>query len=73
MVGIRSPKHFLRLVKAYREDLQVWHSFLESFNGRALWMSDPVSNFDLELTDAGGESGFEEFFQGSFAGPWPQS
>ncbi|XP_040211442.1 uncharacterized protein LOC120942272 [Rana temporaria] len=73
--GVRLPNHYVRLVKEHREDLWVWHSFLEAFNGRALWMSGPVSNFDLELyTDAAGGSGFGAFFQGQWsAGPWPQS
>lgn len=73
--GIKSPTHFVRLVKTHREDLRVWNTFLESFNGRAMWMSGPVSNFDLELfTDAAGSTGFGAFFQGRWsAGPWPQS
>ena len=72
--GVSSPNHFVTLGRVLREDLRVWHSFLESFNGRALWMAGPVSNFDLELyTDAAGSTGFGAFFQGKWcAGPWPQ-
>lgn len=64
--GIMSPKHFVRLLKVHRKDLETWHSFLESFNGRALWMAGPVSNFDLKLfTDATGSAGFGGLFSGT--------
>lgn len=71
--GIQSPRHYVILRKEHREDLRVWHTFLESFNGRALWMSEPVSNFDLELfTDAAGSTGYGAFFHGQWsAGTWP--
>ncbi|XP_077342712.1 uncharacterized protein LOC143987679 [Lithobates pipiens] len=39
--GAVSPKHFVRLSRDHRADLQVWHVFLDSFNGRALWMAGP--------------------------------
>lgn len=71
--GVTSPTHYVRFVQAHREDLMVWHVFLANFNGRAVWMSRPVSNFDLELyTDASDLAGFGAFFQGKWsAGPWP--
>ncbi|XP_077309889.1 pancreatic lipase-related protein 2-like [Lithobates pipiens] len=65
--GVRSPTHFLSLNKEHREDLRVWHDFLEPFNGCALWMSGPVGNCDLELF-----TGFGAFFKGQWcAARWP--
>lgn len=41
----------------------MWYEFLASYNGRAVWMSGPVSNFDVELvTDAAGSMGYGAFF-----------
>lgn len=53
----------------------MWYEFLASYNGRAVWMSGPVSNFDVELvTDAAGSTGYGAFFQGQWSvEPWPQS
>lgn len=62
---VESPKHFVRLTKEHREDLRIWHLFLEHFNGRALWMPGPVSNFDLKVIHGcGGIHGFQGFFPG---------
>lgn len=73
--GVKRPTHFIRLTREHREDLKVWYEFLTSYNGRAVWMSGPVSNFDVELvTDAAGSTGFGAYFQGRWsAEPWPQS
>lgn len=63
--GIRSPTSVVRLVKAHRENLRVWHTFFvwESFHGRALWILGPVSNFDMEIiTDTVGSTGFGVFY-----------
>ncbi|XP_077338353.1 uncharacterized protein LOC143983017 [Lithobates pipiens] len=73
--GVTAPTHFVRLRREHREDLRAWHEFLESYNGRAMWMSGPVSNFDVELvTDAAGSTGYGAFFRGRWsAEPWPRS
>ncbi|XP_077309137.1 uncharacterized protein LOC143928250 [Lithobates pipiens] len=73
--GVRAPTHFIRLTEEHRDDLGVWHDFLSSYNGRAVWMSGPVSNFDVALvTDAAGSTGYGAFFQGRWsAEPWPRS
>lgn len=74
MAGVTSPKHFVRLVKEHREDLRVWHSFLDPFNGRALWMSGRSVNLIWSCTRTASSTGFAAFFQGRWsAGPWPQS
>lgn len=71
--GIQSPTHFIRLTREHREDLKVWHTFLESYNGRSVWMEGPVSNCDMDLvTDAAGSTGYGAFFQGQWsAEAWP--
>lgn len=73
--GAKSPAHFIRLSAALREDLSVWVSFLEIFNGRSLFLADPVSSWELKLfTDASGSHGFGAYFQGEWcAAPWPDS
>lgn len=56
--GVKAPAHFIRLTKDHREDLKVWYQFLSEYNGRSVWMSGPVSNFDVELvTDAAESTG----------------
>lgn len=55
--GVSSPIHYITLTWEHREGLHIWHAFLDSYNGRALWMEDLVSNFDMEFyTDAAGLS-----------------
>lgn len=73
--GVRSPSHYIRLPAVVREDLSVWVSFLDSFNGRSLFLDGPMSNIDLELfTDASGAYGFGAYFQGEWcASSWPDS
>lgn len=71
--GVFAPHHYVRLGAELRGDLRVWASFLECFNGRALWMSDAVSSFDIDLfTDAAGSVGFGAFCQGHWCFErWP--
>ena len=73
--GVRAPRHYIRLTGELKADLQVWHTFLETYNGRAIWMAGPVSNFDLDLvTDAAGSTGYGAFFKGRWsAEAWPES
>ena len=73
--GVRAPKHYIRLTRDLKADLQVWDTFLETYNGRAIWMSGPFSNFDLDLvTDAAGSTGYGAFFKGRWsAEAWPES
>lgn len=63
--GITAPTHYVHLRREHREDLRIWHVILDDFNGMALWMSGPVSNFDLKLyTDAAGSAVYGAFLQG---------
>ncbi|KAM3932738.1 uncharacterized protein RB166_005767 [Leptodactylus fuscus] len=71
--GLSNPRHFVRLGRAQRDDLLVWQSFLEQYNGRSLMQSAVVDVFDCELfTDAAGGQGFGAFYGGQWcAAPWP--
>lgn len=73
--GGRSPTHFICITREHREDLRVWDTLLTDYNGRSVWMSSPVSNFDLEpFTYAAGSTGYGVFYQVHWsAGPWPRS
>lgn len=42
-VGVKAPTYLVGLNREHREDLKVWYEFLESYNGRSLWMSGPVT------------------------------
>ena len=76
-IGIRKPHHRIRVNNAMREDLNLWLSFLDSFNGVTV-MPDSLwtSNGELELyTDSAGGAhvGFGIYFQGKWAhSVWPE-
>lgn len=72
--GVRQPHYLIRLRREHREDLRVWDTFLEEYNGRSLWMAEGVSNSELQLfTDAAGAVGYGAFFQGHWSvGRWPE-
>ncbi|XP_068110929.1 toll-like receptor 7 [Hyperolius riggenbachi] len=40
--GISAPHHRIRVTGDMREDLKVWLTFLQDFNGRSLWMEEEV-------------------------------
>lgn len=62
MAGVHSPRHFVRLNRAHRADLQLWQVFLEVFNSRILWMEGQASSYDLELfTDGAVSTGYGAF------------
>eukprot|EP00079_Xenopus_tropicalis_P012677 XP_002939985.2 PREDICTED: uncharacterized protein LOC100487960 isoform X1 [Xenopus tropicalis] len=71
--GIRQPQHFIRLNKGHKEDLGVWQTFLQGFNGKLYWQSQPRANEEFHFfTDAAGSGGFGAYFQGKWcSGPWP--
>lgn len=63
--GIRALNRYIRLTKVHRDNLKVWHLFLENYNGRSLWMEAMVLNCELDLyTDAAGAVGYGAFFSG---------
>ncbi|KAM3922975.1 uncharacterized protein RB166_012055 [Leptodactylus fuscus] len=73
-VGVRHPRHYVRLGRALRGDLKVWQLFLQDFNGRSLMWSKSIESVDFELyTDASGSVGFGAYLQGRWCvGSWPE-
>lgn len=39
-IGVSCPNHFIRLNKQARADLQMWHKFMQQFNGRCMFLHD---------------------------------
>ena len=73
-MGVKQPFHRIRITNAMKEDLKIWLSFLNSFNGSCLILPDSwLDNSDLQLfTDASGSLGFGAYCQGHWAhGKWP--
>lgn len=74
-IGVKRPHHYIRLTQQTKKDLQIWECFLESFNGRSLFLQeDWSSSHSLRLyTDAAQSSGFGILFGDQWAyGTWPE-
>lgn len=66
--GISAQRHYICLTMELLADLRIWDTFLESYNGRSLWMMGSVSNADLVLfMDAAGSIGYGAYFQGHWS------
>ena len=75
-VGVTVPHHHIRLNKAARADLKVWHSFLVQFNGRAMIQEQVwIHSSALHLyTDASKSYGFGAVYHDRWIwGEWPSS
>ena len=75
-LGLRSPHHYVRLNGEVKADLQIWQSFLTSFNGRTFFLEDTWYSSDkLKLyTDAAGALGFGAVFGSRWCyGKWPDN
>ena len=75
-VGVHSPHHYVRINREVKADLQLWQSFLTSFNGRSFFLEDVWDSSDkLELyTDAAGSLGFGAVFGRKWCyGKWPDN
>ena len=75
--NIRKPHHRVRVSCNMREDIKVWTSFLEQYNGvtvmiDSLWTSNDM--LELFTDSAGGQNkGFGIYFQGKWAQScWPK-
>ena len=68
-IGVKRPHHYIRLTQQIKKDLQIWECFLESFNGRSLFLQeDWSSSHSLRLyTDAAQSSGFGILFGDQWA------
>ncbi|XP_073518808.1 uncharacterized protein [Phyllobates terribilis] len=73
--GAKSPHHFIRLRKELRDDLGIWAQFLESYNGKSVWIAPVVNASELGLCiDVSKKQGFAILFRGSwFEEKWPAS
>mgnify|MGYP001553745544 CR=1 FL=1 len=75
-VNIKCPHYLLRLSADTKKDLQIWHHFLQSFNGKSLILyKEPVYASSLHLyTDAAQSIGFGATFGYHWIqGKWPDS
>lgn len=72
-VGVRAAHFFISLTRAVKDYLDMWHQFLEQFNGRSLFLDEHfISNHVLELyTDTSGSLGYGAVFGKEwFNGVW---
>lgn len=70
---LRKPHHTVKLTRGCKDDLLVWQSFLEHFNGKCFFIDEKmVSNDVFQLyTDASGTYGYGAVFGKSwFYGEW---
>ena len=75
-VGVKRPRHFIRLNRETKADLCLWLAFLESYNGRSFFLDYIwLSSAKLHLyTDAAGSLGYGAVFGTHwFFGQWPHS
>ena len=72
-LGLTKPHHHVRITEQARADINVWLEFLETFNGRSLFLNDTwISSSTLRMyTDAAGSLGYAAVFGSHwFAHPW---
>jgi hypothetical protein len=76
-IGVRKPFYSIRITAQARQDLRTWLHFLESFNGRSLFLPNRwITSPSLHLyTDASGTLGYgavlgNAWFWGTWDGSW---
>ena len=72
---VQKLEHKIYLNQHVREDLEAWHTFLTTWNGKSFFLDKNTINApDLEFyTDAAGTLGYGAYFQGSwFSAPWEE-
>ena len=75
--GLTRPHHYICLNREAKQDIRMWFTFLDNFNGRAFLLSDRWDNFfRLDLyTDAAASKGYgaifgKYWFGGAFPPGW---
>lgn len=71
--GIKKPHHHIRLNHSFQQDIAMWQTFLDSWNGTSFFLNSGWENSNtLSLyTDASGTLGFGGIFQHQwFQGKW---
>ena len=74
-IGISRPYFKIRLNTAARADLEAWHLFMRSFNGKSMFLNDKwISSDTLKLqTDAATSTGYAAVFGKKwFYGAWSE-
>ena len=74
-IGLKHPKHYVRLTREVKADICVWQHFLQQFNGRSFFLEDAwLDNQTLQLfTDSSGVLGFGAIFGSNWCyGEWPK-
>jgi len=75
-IGVTKPHHFIRLNQGTKQDLMIWQTFFDNFNGTSVfldefWLSSDTLRF---YTDASKSIGFGIIFGTKWAqGRWPES
>ena len=72
---VSKPQHYIRLDKGAKEDIAMWHVFVNDFNGKALILEDIwVTSDVLQMaTDASGTGCAGVLGNTWFSVEWPQS
>ena len=73
--GVRNPRHFIRVTRECKLDIQVWLSFLQQYNGKSFFLPDRwLTSKNLQLyTDSAGSLGYGAVFgRHWFYGSWPE-
>lgn len=78
-MGVEQPYHYVRLGKATNEDMQLWLSFLDKYNGKSMFLNDRFLSSDtLALyTDSAQSLGYgavygKQWLYGEFPTDWKQ-
>ena len=74
--GVKQSHHCIRISREVREDLRVWLSFLDHFNGKSFFLNEVwLSSQKLDLyTDASGALGFGAICGRHWCyGEWPET
>ena len=74
--GVRKPYHYIRLTRQCKEDILLWLSFLNSFNGKSFFLSAKwLTSSNIKLyTDSAGSLGYAAVLGKRWCfGHWPDS
>ena len=76
-IGLKAPHHHRRITQEVKEDMGVWMEFLDSFNGKSIFIEKKIwSSEELHLfTDAAGKIGYggilgDDWFNGTWSEWW---
>ncbi|XP_053161001.1 uncharacterized protein LOC128349104 [Hemicordylus capensis] len=71
--GVRCSHHRVRVTAPMQADMQLWATFLESYNGASFWQDTLLLEAELQVqSDAAGGLGFGVYFRGRWcAERWP--